>query len=34
VTSAFGEQPRQRPLLTCTASARRKRLLGPLAVTA
>ena len=30
--AAFGEDPRQRPLLTCTASARRESLLGALTV--
>jgi hypothetical protein len=33
VISAFGEDPRQRPLLTCATSARRKALLGSLLVT-
>jgi len=32
VSAAFGEEPRQRPLLTCAPSARRKLLLAPLVV--
>src|SRR5690606_38072175 len=30
VTAAFGPAPRQHPLLTCTPSARRRRLLAPI----
>ncbi len=32
VVTAFGASPRQRPMLTCAASARRKTLLAPLVV--
>jgi Caspase domain/N-acetylmuramoyl-L-alanine amidase len=32
VSAAFGQAPRQRPLLTCAPSARRKMLLAPLVV--
>ena len=34
VSAAFGQAPRQRPLLTCPPSARRKMLLAPLVVGA
>ncbi|MBK5297470.1 MAG: caspase family protein [Vicinamibacteria bacterium] len=34
VAAAFGEEPRQRPLLTCSPSARRKTLLASMVVVA